>query len=85
MAIVDEVKHFRPYLYSRKFTLITDHRPLTGLNSLKDHMVSRLARCKIKVSEFDYEIIDKSGKINVNAEASSRTPVTTLLTTKIFR
>ena len=28
LAIAFSVKHFRPYLYGRKFTLVTEHRPL---------------------------------------------------------
>jgi len=28
-AIVWGIKHFRPYLFGHKFTIVTDHRPLT--------------------------------------------------------
>jgi len=31
LAIVFCTKHFRPYLYGRKFTIITDHKPLVWL------------------------------------------------------
>ncbi|KAL0128565.1 hypothetical protein PUN28_003720 [Cardiocondyla obscurior] len=31
LAIVWAVKHFRPYIYRTKFTIITDHKPLTWL------------------------------------------------------
>lgn len=73
LAIVFAVGHFRPYLFGRRFSLITDHRPLVWLHGLKDP-VSRLARWKIKLSEFDYEIIYKPGRINSNADALSRNP-----------
>ena len=73
LAIVFAVKHFRPYLYGHKFTLVTDHRPLLWLNGLKDP-VSRLARWKIKLTEFDYDIVYKRGIANSNADALSRNP-----------
>ena len=71
LAIVWSVKHFRPYLYGRKFKLVTDHRPLTWLFSIKDPG-SRLARWRLKLEEYDYEIQYKPGKINKNADALSR-------------
>lgn len=36
LAVVFRVEHFRPYLYDRKFTLVTDHKPLLWFNKLKD-------------------------------------------------
>ena len=73
LAIVFAVQHFRPYLYGRKFLLVTDHRPLVWLHNLKDPN-SRLGRWKIKLSEYDYTIVYKPGKINSNADALSRNP-----------
>ena len=76
LAIIFAVKHFRPYVYGQKFTLITDHRSLTWLDQLKDPtMGSRLARWKIKLQEYDYKIAFKPGRVNANADALSRNPV----------
>lgn len=74
LAIVYAVKHFRPYLYGKRFILVTDHKPLSWLHKAKDP-TSRLARWKIKLAEYDYEIVYKAGKTNVNADALSRNPV----------
>ncbi|KAL4127100.1 hypothetical protein QTP88_011298 [Uroleucon formosanum] len=71
VAIMFGVKQFRPYVYGQKFTIITDHKPLTWLFSVKDPG-SRLLRWRIKLDEFDYEIQYKSGKTNLNADALSR-------------
>lgn len=71
LAIVWAVKHFRPYLFGRKFKLITDHRPLTWLLSVKDPG-SRLLRWRLKLEEYEYTIQYKPGKINSNADALSR-------------
>ena len=74
LAIVWATKHFRQYLYGRKFTIVTDHKPLIWLMNVKDPN-SRLMRWRLKLEEFDYEVIYKSGKTNTNADALSRIPV----------
>ena len=43
LAIIYAVFHFRPYIYGRKFFLITDHKPLEWLQNLSNP-TSRLMR-----------------------------------------
>jgi len=82
-AIVWACKHYRPYLIGRTFTIVTDHKPLTWMFSVKDPS-SRLLRWRLLLEEFDYTIQYKAGKKNVNADALSRNPVvmTTMITSK---
>ena len=71
LAIVWAIKHFRPYLYGKKFIIYTDHKPLTWLNSQKDTS-SKLTRWRLRLQDYDYEIVYKKGKQNLNADALSR-------------
>lgn len=71
LAIVWATKYFRPYLFGRKFKIITDHRPLQWVMSLKDPN-SRLTRWRLKLSEYDFTVVYKQGKYNTNADALSR-------------
>ena len=73
LAIVHCVNYFHPYLYGHRFLLVTDHKPLVWLHSVKD-LTSRLVRWRLKLAEYDYEVIYKAGKINANADALSRNP-----------
>jgi len=74
LAIVYCVSHFRPYLYGRKFTLVTDHRPLIWVHRVKDP-TSRLMRWRLKLEEYDYTVVFKQGATNQNADALSRNPI----------
>lgn len=71
LAVVEACKHFRPYIYGRRFVIETDHKPLTWLWSLKTPN-SRLIRWKIKLEEYDFEIKYKKGCENNVADALSR-------------
>jgi hypothetical protein len=71
LAIVFTCKQFRQYVFGRKFIVVTDHKPLTWVFNVKDPS-SRLLKWRIKLYEFDFEIIYKEGKRNTNADALSR-------------
>jgi hypothetical protein len=50
LAIVWGIKHFRPYLYGRRFKIVSDHIPLLWIINVKDPG-SRLLRWRIKLEE----------------------------------
>jgi transposase InsO family protein len=74
LAIVFAVKCFRPYLFGNRFLIVTDHRPLTWLFNVKDPG-SRLIRWRLKLEEFEYDVVYKPGRLNSNADALSRIPI----------
>ena len=37
LAVVEAIKHFRPYLLDKPFEIISDHRPLQWLKIQKDN------------------------------------------------
>lgn len=71
LAIIYAVRKFRPYIYGRKFFIVTDHRPLTWLKNVSNP-ASILIRWRLELEEYEYEIIHKSGILNTNADALSR-------------
>ena len=71
LAIIWATKHFRPYLFGRKFKIVTDHRPLTWLMNFKEPNI-KLVRWKLQLLEYDYDISYKKGSENVVADALSR-------------
>jgi len=73
LAIVWACKYFRPYLFGRKFKIYCDHKPLAYLFKMKEPN-TKILRWKLKLEEYDYEIIYKKGTHNTNADALSRIP-----------
>ena len=72
-AIIHAIDVFKTYLYGRKFTVFTDHKPLEWLMS-KSEPSGRLSRWALKLQEFDIEIGYRAGKQNQNADGLSRIP-----------
>lgn len=83
LGIVYAIKQFICYLVNRKFTVYTDHKPLTG--ALRSHdTTSQLTNLLNKLIDFDYNIKYKPGKTNLNADALSRLPYEDIEDPKIF-
>lgn len=75
LAIVWSVKYFRPYLFGKSFTIMTDHKPLIYLFGMKDPS-NRLVKFRIELEEYDYKIVYIKGKDNAVADALSRVTIT---------
>ena len=65
LAVIHAVRTFRPYVFGRKFTIVTDHQSLIWFKT---------ADLNTRV-QYDYEIIHKPGRQNANTDALSRNPV----------
>ena len=55
LAIVWALKYSKYYLYGQAFTIYTDHKPLTWLNTMKNSN-QRLTRWILTLQEYRYEI-----------------------------
>ncbi|KAK7588127.1 hypothetical protein V9T40_005372 [Parthenolecanium corni] len=73
LAITETCQFFRYYLLGKKFTIFTDHQPLTFQHRFTIPS-PRLARLISKLSEFNFEIKHISGKENIIADFLSRYP-----------
>lgn len=71
LAIVWAVKRLRHYLLGRRFEVQTDHKALVWLYGVTDP-ASRLLRWRLKLEEYDMEIMYKKGCENKAADALSR-------------
>ncbi|KAJ8892499.1 hypothetical protein PR048_005080 [Dryococelus australis] len=74
LCVVFPLNKWRYYLYGRKFTVVTDQGPLKWLLQMKE-LISRLARWSLLLSEYDFDIVHKTGKAKANADVLSRISV----------
>ena len=83
LAIHEAVKHFRNILEGRQFLILTDHKPLIHLSTLKNPSPRQLRQVTF-LSEFDFEISHLSGKNNVVADFFSRPDVSAISRLSLF-
>ena len=55
LAVTWATKHFRCYLFGKKFIVRTDHSALTYLHKFAEKN-SRLMRSSLRFSEFDFDV-----------------------------
>uniref|UniRef100_A0A8C6SMM6 ribonuclease H n=1 Tax=Neogobius melanostomus TaxID=47308 RepID=A0A8C6SMM6_9GOBI len=79
LSIVFGVRKFHQYLYGRKFTLFTDHRPLTTIlgphTGIPSLAASRLQRWALLLSAHSYDIKYRKADSHCNADGLSRLPL----------
>ena len=71
LTIVEACKHFRPYLYGRRFLLRTDHASLIWLQQRREPH-DQIARWLETLAEFTYQIQHRQGTKHGNANGLSR-------------
>ena len=79
LALVFGVRRFHQHLYSRPFTLLTDHRPLGKIFGSKQGIppmaAARIQRWALTLSTYQYTIEHINGKANNCADCMSRLPL----------
>ena len=73
LAIVEAVKHFRPYIFGRHFTVLTNHSALSKCLKTSNPS-SRLTRWILNLQEYNFSIDWRPGHLNKVADAFSRLP-----------
>ena len=73
LALVWAIRHFRPYLYGKMFTVCTNHNSLKWLQSFRDPE-GLLARWLKILAEYQFTVEHRPGSKHVNADALSRIP-----------
>ena len=81
LSLVFGVKKFHRFLYSRKFTLVTDHKPLTTVLNPKKGLptlaAAQMQRWAMLLSVYQYDIEFRSTAGHANANGFSRLPIQT--------
>lgn len=72
LAILWSIEHFRHYLLGKHFTVFTDHQTLTWLFTAEKP--ERVARWRVRLSPFHFDIKYRAGASNANADGLSRLP-----------
>ena len=73
LAVVWAPKSFEHYLYGQKFTLFTDHMPLTWLKTMRNSN-QRLTRWAVYLQQFKFEVRHRPGSKHKNADGLFRRP-----------
>ena len=79
LLVVFGVKKFHQYLFGRKFSLVTGHKPLSIIFGPKKAIpplaAARIQRWSVILSAYNYDISFRSTKLHANADALSRLPL----------
>lgn len=79
LAIIFGVKKFQQFLLGRRFTILSDHKPLQHLfnetSAVPTMASARIRRWALTLAAYDYTIAYKPGEKHGNADVLSRLPL----------
>ena len=79
LSLIYGVKKFHQFLYGRRLTLVTDHKPLLTIlgpkKALPTLAATRLQRWAIILTAYQYDLEFRSTKAHSNADGFSRLPL----------
>ena len=75
LALYYGITKFHSYLAGSIFTVVTDHQALLYMESAKGHN-NRLARCALKLADYDFKLRYRQGVKHGNADGLTRAPAT---------
>ena len=76
LAINESIKHFRPYLWAKKFTVVTDHKPCCARLRSRDQKNPQ-GELALELLEYLFEPVYKQGRYHLDADFLSRHPPAT--------
>ncbi|KAL1021685.1 hypothetical protein UPYG_G00016520 [Umbra pygmaea] len=65
LALVWACERLHPYVYGRKFDLVTDHKPLEVIYSPRSKPCARIERWVLRLQPYDFRVIHIPGKQNI--------------------
>ena len=74
LAIKEAIRYWQYYLIGKEFIVTSDHKPLLNLKS-KSRADEPLGDLILYLSQYNFKIIYKKGKENIEADALSRNPI----------
>ena len=74
LGVVWATNLYKVYLQDHKFDLITDHKALLKFKEMKDTNPT-LERWSIKLSQYDFDVIYREGRLHENVDCLSRDPI----------
>ena len=79
LSLIFGIKKFHSYLYGRRFTLITDHKPLTSIlgptKGVPSVAAVQMHRWALLLAAYNYNIEFRPTTTHCNADALSRLPL----------
>lgn len=71
-CVLMAIRHFRQYIFGMHFTVVTDAKALTHLQTMRTDRPGKMARWAMEMAEYNVTIKHRAGKLSMVPDALSR-------------